>query len=368
MSKEDRISPKQVVFLLLTCILATVDIFLPAQVAQIAGRDAWISALVAPVLGYLMYRIILLLSLLFPQQSLAALNKILLGKYLGGLLTLLYIASFILLCTSIVVQFSIIIGSAFKPESLPYIWHLVILIPALYVTSLGISVPARMNEALLPLGLFLLFAVVFLNIPEIDVREYLPIFEKGYLPALKGTVLTASKLCYAILILALMPYVNKQEKLVTLGLPGFFVIGIALLVGTSAIAMFGPKLTAITLLPALQMIRNIDIGFLSRLDVLMIGIWYSGFFIFTCAYSFGAASLTRDLFGFKNYRPVLWLYGIIILIIANAKLMDVPYIRMLLGIPLTILLLTLSLGIPLLLYLLARLRGYPKRQPKAGEV
>ncbi len=367
MSKEDRISPKQMVFLFLTCILATVDIFLPAQVAQIAGRDAWICALAAPVLGYFIYRILLLLSLLFPQQSLAVFNRKLLGKYLGGILTLLYITSFILLCVFMVVQFSIIMGSAFKPESPPYIWHLVILIPAMYVTSLGISVPARMNEVLFPLGVFLLFAVVALNIFEIDFREYLPVFEQGYLPALKGTVLTASKLSYAILILALMPYVNKQEKLVALGLPGFFVIGLALLAGTSAVALFGPKLTAITLLPALAIIRNIDIGFLSRLDAFMIGIWYSGLFIFTCAYSFGAASLTRDLFGFKNYRPVLWFYGIVILILANVKLLDVPYIRMLVGIPLTILLLILSLGIPLLLYLVAKIQGYPKGQPKAGE-
>ena len=363
MSKEDRISPKQVLFLVLTCILATVDVFLPAQVAQIAGRDAWLAALAAAVLGYLIYRSILLLSLLFPRQSLAGFNRQILGKYLGGLLTLFYIVSFILLCTSVVVEFSIIMGSAFKPGSAAYVWHLVVLIPAMYVTSLGISIPARMNEALLPLGLLLLFAIVILNIPEMDLKEYLPILEKGYLPILQGTVLTSSKLCYAIMILALMPFVNKQEKLVKLGLPAFFIIGLALLGGTTAIALYGPQLTAITLLPALGLIRNVDIGFLSRLDAFMIGIWYSGFFIFTCCYSFAAASLTRDLFGLKNYRPVLWFYGVVILVVANAKIMDVPFIRMLFGIPLAVLLLSLSLGIPLLLYVLARLRGFPKRQP-----
>lgn len=362
MSKEDRVSAKQMVLLVLTCILATVDIFLPSQVAQIAGRDAWLAALAASVLGYLIYRLILLLSLLFPRQSLAGLNRKILGKYLGGLVTLFYIVSFILLSIMIVIQFSVIMGSAFKPESPPYIWHLIVLIPAIYVTSLGIKVPARMNEILLPLGFFLLFAVVLLNIPEIQLREYLPIFERGYLPALQGTVLIASKLCYTIIILALMPYVNKQEKLVALGLPGFFIVALALLGGTTSIAMFGPQLTAVTLLPALAMIRNVDIGFLSRLDALMIGIWYSGLFIFTCVYCFGAASLTRDLLGWKNYRPVLWFYGIVILITANIKIVDVSYIRFLLGSPLTVLLIILSLGIPLLLYLIARLRGFSKEQ------
>ncbi|RYD01793.1 hypothetical protein N752_28470 [Desulforamulus aquiferis] len=47
MNRANIISAKQAVFLLLTCILSTVDVFLPSEVAQHAGRDAWMSALLA---------------------------------------------------------------------------------------------------------------------------------------------------------------------------------------------------------------------------------------------------------------------------------------------------------------------------------
>lgn len=366
MKIDDKVSPKQVVFLILTCILATVDVFVPNVVAQYAGRDAWISALAAAAIGFLIYRIILMLCLHFPNLSLAGFNRLLLGKYLGGLVTVVYIISFLVFCAVAMVQFAVIMPMAFKPESSIYLWDLLILLPALYVASLGISVSARMNELLLPLGLLVLLLVVGLNIPEMELKEYLPVFNHGYLPAAKGAFIIGANLAYSILILAILPMINKNEKMTNLGPVGFVLISFILLVGTAAIPLWGPNLTGMMLFPALEMIRNIDIGFLTRLDALMMGMWYTGFFIFIAIFSYAAAFLTRDLFNLKSYKPILWFYGIIIMIIADIKITNVSMLRMLFTWPLAVLLYILGLVIPLLLYMVAKLRGYSRQERQKG--
>nr|WP_315990635.1 GerAB/ArcD/ProY family transporter [Desulforamulus aquiferis] len=173
---------------------------------------------------YFIYRIIIGLCLIFPDHSLVGFSRLLLGRYLGGLLALIYIVSFLFFCVMVTIQFSIIISTSFKPESPPFVWHLVVLVPALYVSYLGISVPARMNELLLPLGLLLLPLVALLNIPNINWDEYLPMLQHGLLPPIEGAVLTAGELTYPMLILALIPLISHKEKLVGYGIPALLLL------------------------------------------------------------------------------------------------------------------------------------------------
>lgn len=368
MKKQQLISPKQAVFLILTMTLSTVDIFLPAELAGLAGRDAWIAALGAPAIGYLIYRVILALGLLFPDHNIAEYNRIILGKYLGGLLTLLYIIGSLVGSATVVVQFSIIMGTAFKPESPPYIWYLTVLIPAVYVVSRGIAVTARMNEVLLPLGLALLLFVVVLNYDAIELRRYLPMFYDGYLPSIKGTLFLGGYMSYSMILMVLLPLIDKKEKLISRGVMTFALLAVALLGGTMAIAIFGPELTAMTLLPALAMIRNVDLGFVTRLDALMITIWYTGIFIFICISIYIPAVSIRSMFGFKNMGWLLVLCGFIVFGLANSYIANVPLIRYVLGVPWSITLYVYSLLLPLLLYFIARLRGFsPKVNKEASE-
>lgn len=361
MKQQPKISPKQAVFLIITMILATVDVFLPSELAQIAGRDAWMSALGAALIGYFIYRIILALGLLFPESNQAEYTRIILGKYLGGLLVLAYTVGALVVSAAVVVQFSVIMGTAFKPESPPFIWHLTLLIPAVYVVSRGIEVPARMNEVLMPLGLALLLFVISLNFREMELGQFLPMLYEGVLPPIKGAIYLGGYMSYSLIIMVLVPLVEKKEKLASLGGVTFILTAVALLGGTAAIPIFGPELTAMTLLPALAMIRNIDIGFVTRLDAFMIAIWYTGLFIFLCLSTYIPAINIQTLFGFRSHRWLLLVNALIILILANIAIVSVPFLRFMFGVPLAVTLYIYSVVIPLFLYIIARLRGYPQR-------
>lgn len=259
---------------------------------------------------------------------------------------------------------SVIIITAFKPNSSIYLWHLTLLLPALYVASLGISIPARMNELLLPMSILILLVVVVLNIPDIKLKEYLPVLENGYLPSLAGAYIIGGKLGFSLLYFAIFPIIEHKDKLLRIANLLTPVLIFVVLSGTLTIAIFGPALTGMMIFPTLEMVRNIDIGFITRLDALMMVIWYTGCLIFVAVFSYGAAILTKDLFNLQGYRTVLWLYGLVILVIANFEIVDVPFLRTLFLVPLANLVYVLTLIVPLLLYLVARIRGFSKMENK----
>jgi spore germination protein KB len=361
--KNTKITPKQTVFLVLSCTLSSVHVFLPNQMTLIASRDAWISALLASIIGGLIFFTVVKLCMLMPNYSLATINKKLLGKYFGGLLTSVYIISFLTLCIRGLIQFAVIMTVSFKPESAPHVWHLLILIPALYVAFLGISVSARMNEIILPVGFTLIIMLIMLDIPNMNFKEYLPVLQHGYKPPLMGAAFAGGHLAYSIIILALMPLINKKEKLITTGIPLFVLVTTtSLLIAVLSIAIVGLMPTKAWLLPSLIIIRAINIGFFSRLELILITIWQMGFFVLVSVFIYSAATLTRDMFSFKGYRIILLIYGVLVFIGANIYITNVSLLRELFLYPLTILFYVLGLAIPLMLYALAKLKGYPKKQ------
>lgn len=76
---NNKISAKQAGFLVAACILAAVVVFIPSEVAHKVGRDAWLAVLIAAVIGYSMFRVMMLLCSLFPNHTLAGFNRLLLG-------------------------------------------------------------------------------------------------------------------------------------------------------------------------------------------------------------------------------------------------------------------------------------------------
>ncbi|MBO8137243.1 MAG: GerAB/ArcD/ProY family transporter [Desulfotomaculum sp.] len=79
-----KISARQLMFIIITFIISTADIFLPAIVAQQAGRDSWISVVVANAEAMVVAAVALSLGLRFPQLTLVGICQKVLGKWNTG--------------------------------------------------------------------------------------------------------------------------------------------------------------------------------------------------------------------------------------------------------------------------------------------
>lgn len=93
-----KISARQLMFIIITFIISTADIFLPAIVAQQAGRDSWISVVVANAEAMVVAAVALSLGLRFPQLTLVGICQKVLGKWLGSILALIILTGFFYHC------------------------------------------------------------------------------------------------------------------------------------------------------------------------------------------------------------------------------------------------------------------------------
>ncbi|WP_169730091.1 GerAB/ArcD/ProY family transporter, partial [Halonatronum saccharophilum] len=186
------------------------------------------------------------------------------------------------------------------------------IIIASYSAYHGIETIARVNNLLLPIGLLALSFVIFLNIPEMDFKFFLPVLNQGVAPPLRGALLIQSWLLKSIILLQLIPFVEDKENIRRDISIGTIVLSGGLMGGVLLIAVFGPLAQKI-IFPALSYVRIIEFGrYIENIDALIMVIWIIGIFI-NISISFYAVVLgLAQLFSLKSYKPLITPIAIII--------------------------------------------------------
>ncbi|MTI81546.1 MAG: hypothetical protein FH758_11820 [Firmicutes bacterium] len=309
-----KISSRQLMFIIITFIISTADIFLPNIVAQQAGRDSWISILIALAEALVVAAVAVALGLRFPRLTLVQISQKVLGKWLGWILAFIFVNAFFLsLFFLIVGEFGVIIKSSFLQQTPLIVLNGLLIIIAAYAVYQGIETIARVTEILMPLGIGVLFLVGLLVLPEVDINNYLPIMEEGIVPVINGSYRLVSFLGEGIIILMLIPYVNQPQKVPSTISWSMIILAAFLLIGVLAIGMFGPQQTANMTFPALQMVRRIQIGdFLEHLDAIIMTIWVGGIYIKSVIIYYICCIGYAQLFNVKHYRLLIPPIGIVV--------------------------------------------------------
>jgi len=261
------------------------------QGVEEAGRNVWISNIVASLVGYIViYAHYLPLSLCNGWSITKILNNYW-GKFLGGLVNLYYLIFFFILCL-LIVSDVFFFGKITMPETPGYIFIIFFLVPAVYAVKLGVETIARLIEFLTPL-LALMYCMLFVMvIPKLDINNLQPIMAEGIRPVLRG-VIPNMNFPYAQILPIVFYY--KYTKTCSQGSNKFLIytfMGIFIATGLltfralASVAAF-EEATLITLtFPPFSTIRLIEIGdIIERLDLLMLAIFYvTTFFKFILTY------------------------------------------------------------------------------------
>lgn len=318
-----RISPLQLSFLAITVVIATADVFLPAFVAQDAQKDSWIAVIIGTITSIIITNILLVLALRYPDKTLIQYSCDILGKPLGKVIGFLYIYHFLFVAWAVTRELGEIFVTSFNPNAPELLFSIVVIVFAAYAVLSGIEVIARVNEIFFPIGMFVLVFIAILNIPNLNFKNFLPVFYEGYKPSLKGGILIQAWMIETVILLQFIPfteYKQKTRKYLTLSLVA---LSISLEVGVLTIAVFG-KLTSKLLFPALEYVRYARLGpYIQNLDISIMVVWIAGMFIkIAVSYYAGVLGLSQ-LFGFKSYKQMIIPAGILIvsLSIASAKML-----------------------------------------------
>jgi len=361
-----KISSRQAVFLMVGMVLPTAFLFVTAGTSRLARQDGWISVLLATFVALLIARLVVSLSLRFPGKTLFQFPEVILGKWPGKVVALLYIWWYIHANAEIIREFGSFLAAAFMPETPLIVFELLIMVIAAYAVRNGLEVFTRVNEIILPLILGVVIILNILATQEMNLKKLLPVFEYGAVPVIKGAVMPAVWMGQIVTMAVLIPSLNKAREAhriaaTATSITGFFI----LLVIISDLATFGPQVNAGWFFPGLNKIRMIHLAnFLERLDPVVMAIWVAGGLVKISVFYWAAVLGSAQWLELEDYRPLVLPVGAILLalsIMAHDSIMDLfvflgtymgPY-------SLTI----FEAGLPFLLLVVAVLRGQGGARP-----
>ena len=312
---KDQITTPQTVVIVTNTILATGVLTLPrSAVEKVKTPDIWITVILGGLMTMIVSIIIVKLCQQFPEKTFYQYNKEIVGKWVGGLLSLLVIgyflfsASFQIRSMAEVTSFFLLEGTPTWAIVMPFMWI------SLYLMMDGINPIARLFEIIFPITVIFFLLVAFLSFKLFEIDNLRPILGLGVVPVLKGIKTTA--LAYTgpeimLIVLAFMQQPNKAVKAVLVGtaIPlAFYVITVVMVIGALSI----DGVTTRTW-PTLDLIRSFEIhGLLfERFESVLLVIWIMQMFAtFTIMYYAAALGLAQ-LFQSKINR---FMYGLLPLI------------------------------------------------------
>ncbi|AIS53255.1 spore germination protein [Thermoanaerobacter kivui] len=305
-TSEKKISTKQLIFLLVTTVLSTADVFLPSYVALAAKQDSWISVLIAFVISVAIFVFYYKLAMLFKENTLFSYVDKIAGKFIGKIIAILYLL-FLLHGISLVMRELIeIIANAFMPHTPSIVFYIVLMIAVMYTVSKGFLAIVKLNEMLFPFGMLLLAFVITLSIPKVDMSNFLPILENGIKPPIIGAIPILSFTLESVIILLIFPHISEKQKALKGSIISHGILAFSLILGVLAIGIFGAKTASNFQFTALEMVRNMRISdYIQRFDSLVMALWIMGIYlkivIFTYLFAKGLAETINSV----DYRFIL---------------------------------------------------------------
>lgn len=308
MKKQVLISSFQFCILLVGFILGSTVILVPGSHAN---QNAWLAYIIGWLGGFLLFPIYIALYKRHPEKTLVEIHHLLLGKWLGNLVSILYIWYFLHLGSLVLRNFTEYTLTISLPET--PLWFMTVLYTLViaYSVKSGLEVTSRTAELIVPFIFLFQIGITLLLVPHMKFSNLLPFLEDGLKPILDASL---SVLTFpfgeTVVFLMLFPYLNDGKKL-----KRNFIISFLLAGGLLLIAVF----REITILGELGIERKIFPPHLStkKIEVLnfdpLIGVMFfitGATKICVCylASVIGLAQLTKS----NDHRVFVYPIGIIL--------------------------------------------------------
>ena len=345
--------------LLFILIMATVILFVPGITAAKAKQSAWLVPLFLPVLvGFTTIWTVWKLGQRFPQHTLVQYSVVLLGKAAGKLVAGAYILFFLVLNVLVIREFSQFLTLTMVPKTPPYILNIAVVLVGGYAAAKGIEVVARMTQFVFPLFVVGTLFIFVLAIPSMEPGKLLPLLEGGVLPIIRSSVTPASWYGEVIVLVMLLPAVNKPQEaknrgyLAILAVAGFLSLDILITLG-----IFGPELTSYLQVPFWTLSKYIEFGnYLQRVESVVVVLWITGMTIKIALFSYVLALATAQVLGSTAYQPVLYPLALVQIIAASYPLINMAALAVILDQYWPPFALLFELVLPLFLLLVAQIR------------
>ncbi|WP_415803357.1 GerAB/ArcD/ProY family transporter [Marinicrinis lubricantis] len=282
---------------------------LPRFVADQAGSGAPLASVIGVMITFAGLLATLLLGRRFPSETIIGYNQIILGKWLGRLMSLLLVVFFVLLMGLEIRQFAEVVAGALLPDTPIRVSIFIMIFLCVAAGFQSVATFAYIHFFYFPLILIPFFIVMIPAFRDITSYHLLPIAgsDSSLRSMLGGGLVTAQAVLNFIIVGMVIPFMKKPKHCVSGGIWGF-IIGSAMVIGliTMTVGVFGEREIVELIWPTLVLGRMIKVPseVLARVDSILLISWIYAVFTTTLSYYFIVVRGAGELFRFHRYRLI----------------------------------------------------------------
>jgi spore germination protein KB len=287
-----------------------------------AGKDAWLSILLAMSGGVILSFIYLLLSHQHPNLLLTGYIREILGKYLGWIMGLLYCVYFLYICGRNVREFGDLLISSTLQETPLVVINITLVLVMCYVIHLGVEVVGRTAEVfiviLVLLGISGSFFVLISG--DVEFHRILPVLEQGWKPILTTAFphLLIFPFGEMIVFTMIVPYLNRPQFAKRVWLTALISSGLILCwTALLNISVLGAAMMKKSTFPTLTAVGKVNLfEFIERLDAIVVFTLLITVFFKASVYLYSAIVGIAELFKVNTYHHILLPIGTIVIFLS----------------------------------------------------
>lgn len=304
-------------------------LFIASGITQKAGRDGWLSAISATIIGLFTVWINTYLGGLYPDKTFIEVIYILLGKWLGAIISVAYAFITLVIGTQIVWYVGDLITTNYTPEISPYPINILFVASLVLALLYGLETMCRAITVYFIILFPLYITTLLMLIPNIKADNLLPILENGIAPMLKGTIPLLSLSVWPLIVLNMIYPSNladmkKAKRSMLYGyLLGMFIATVGVLM---CILVLGETITSNSRYPLFVLSREVNVGTIfSRIEGVVIAVWLTTNFISTFFFIYMGIKGICQIFKLSDYRKIVIPVGLIIAVYSQFIYKNVPY-------------------------------------------
>ncbi|NNU83997.1 spore gernimation protein [Geobacillus sp. BMUD] len=327
--EKEKITSVQMMFLLYPTVIATAILIVPGVTAHHAKQDMWISPLWASLAGFLAVYITVRLHRLYPKKTPIEYSVDIVGQFLGKLIGLIWLFFYFHVTGIIIREYGeFVVGNFLFRTPISVVMGSMVFVCAVAVRS-GLNVLGQLAQLLVPFVIMLLMMIVILLLPDIDLRNMLPIMEKGVMPSIMGSVIPQGWFSECFLMAFLLPYVIDQHNGPKWGNMAVVFIALTLLMTNLVTLLVFGAITAHFVYPVMTIVRYISIAdFLEHLEAVVMALWVVGVFLKISVFYYAIAVAMAKWLNLEHYQPLVFPVGWILLFMsiwATRDLMELTH-------------------------------------------
>ncbi|PYG90341.1 spore germination protein KB [Ruminiclostridium sufflavum DSM 19573] len=304
-------------------------LFISSSIASISGRDAWISAILAAVLGLSTVYINMYLGKLYPDKTLIETICLSLGKWLGNIVSILFIFIIFETTAQIIWYVGDFLTTTYMPEVSAYPIDILFTAALIIAMLYGLEAMCRAVTIFFSILFPFYFITLIMLFPNINITNVLPVLEYGITPVIKGTVPLLS-LCVWPLIVLNMIYpsnikdLSKAKPSMLYGyLLGMFVAFSGVLM---CILVLGDTFTAASRFPLFILTQEVNVGtILTRFEAVSVAVWLNNIFISAFFFFYAAAKGLSQIFKLSDHKKIVLPLGLILAAYSQSIYKNVPF-------------------------------------------